>query len=140
MAGPHCRQVAALVGRGNPRPTNHNVPVIQPVELGLVKAEGDSFDVSCAVRIETNVTPANTFVVRACHAPMLLALGLVLITQRGIAHESGDLHENYVGAVERGERNLSLYNVWRLANGLGLLVADLVQDLPARKAKRATAS
>lgn len=54
--------------------------------------------------------------------------------------EKADLHENYVGAVERGERNLSLYNVWRLANGLGLPVADLVQDLPARKAKRAAAS
>ena len=54
--------------------------------------------------------------------------------------EKADLHENYVGAVERGERNLSLYNVWRLANGLGLPVADLVQDLPARKAKRATSS
>ena len=47
-----------------------------------------------------------------------------------------DLHENYVGAVERGERNLSLYNVWRLAGGLGLSVAELVQDLPARKGKR----
>ena len=54
--------------------------------------------------------------------------------------EKADLHENYVGAVERGERNLSLYNVWRLAHGLGLPVAVLVQDLPARNAKRATAS
>ena len=54
--------------------------------------------------------------------------------------EKADLHENYVGAVERGERNLSLYNVWRLANGLGWPVADLVQDLPARKAKRTAAS
>ena len=50
--------------------------------------------------------------------------------------EKADLHENYVGAVERGERNLSLYNVWRLAGGLGLPVADLVQDLPARMGKR----
>ncbi|WP_236748634.1 helix-turn-helix domain-containing protein [Acidovorax carolinensis] len=54
--------------------------------------------------------------------------------------EKADLHENYVGAVERGERNLSLYNVWRLAGGLGLSVAELVQDLPARKAKRTAAS
>ena len=54
--------------------------------------------------------------------------------------ERSDLHENYVGAVERCERNLSLYNVWRLASGLGLPVADLVQDLPARKSKRAAAS
>lgn len=49
--------------------------------------------------------------------------------------ERADLHENYVGAVERGERNLSLYNVWRLANGLGLSASDLVQDLPRRKGK-----
>lgn len=46
-----------------------------------------------------------------------------------------DLHENYVGAVERGKRNLSLYNVWRLASGLGLPVADLVKDLPIREGK-----
>jgi transcriptional regulator with XRE-family HTH domain len=52
-----------------------------------------------------------------------------------ILAERADLHENYVGAVERGERNLSLYNVWRLAAGLGLSANDLVQDLPRRKGK-----
>ena len=54
--------------------------------------------------------------------------------------EKSDLHDNYVGAVSRVVRNLSLYNVWRLAGGLGLSVADLVQDLPARKGKRTAAS
>jgi len=47
--------------------------------------------------------------------------------------ERADLHPNYVGAVERGERNLSLYNIWRLAHGLGLSAADLMQALPTRK-------
>lgn len=52
--------------------------------------------------------------------------------------ERADLHERYVGSVERGERNLSLFNVWRLANGLGITPADLVQDLPkpAKKARK----
>ena len=50
--------------------------------------------------------------------------------------DRADLHPNYVGAVERGERNLSLYNVWRLAHGLGLSAAELMQALPARKTSR----
>ena len=50
--------------------------------------------------------------------------------------ERADLHANYVGAVERGERNLSLYNIWRLAQGLGLAADELMQELPARKGKR----
>lgn len=49
--------------------------------------------------------------------------------------ERADLHANYVGAVERGERNLSLYNIWRLANGLDLSADALMQELPARQAK-----
>ena len=49
--------------------------------------------------------------------------------------ERADLHANYVGAVERGERNLSLYNIWRLANGLDLSAEALMQELPARQAK-----
>lgn len=44
--------------------------------------------------------------------------------------ERADLHERYVGSVERGERNLSLFNIWRLAHGLGITTAELVQDLP----------
>ena len=47
--------------------------------------------------------------------------------------DRADLHANYVGAVERGERNLSLYNVWRIAHGLGIAPADLMQALPERK-------
>ena len=47
--------------------------------------------------------------------------------------DRADLHANYVGAVERGERNLSLYNVWRIAHGLGVTPADLMQELPERE-------
>ena len=47
--------------------------------------------------------------------------------------DRADLHANYVGAVERGERNLSLYNVWRIVHGLGVAPADLMQALPERE-------
>lgn len=46
--------------------------------------------------------------------------------------DRADLHANYVGAVERGERNLSLYNIWRIAHGLGVAPAELMQSLPER--------
>ena len=79
----------------------------------------------------------------ADRSPVLKAFGQAVrecrsargFSQEGFAHYCG-LDRSYMGGVERGERNLSLYNVWRLANGLGLPVADLVQDLPARKGKR----
>ncbi|MFC0713677.1 helix-turn-helix domain-containing protein [Cellulomonas biazotea] len=40
------------------------------------------------------------------------------LTQEGFAHDVG-LHRTYVGSVERGERNVSLDAIWRLAEGLG---------------------
>jgi transcriptional regulator with XRE-family HTH domain len=58
-----------------------------------------------------------------------------LITIEQLAELTG-LHPNYVGSVERGERNLSLFNIWRLAGGLEVSVSQLVDTLPARVVKR----
>ena len=44
--------------------------------------------------------------------------------------ERAALDASYVGQVERGTRNLSLFNVWRLACGLGLSVEQLMEGLP----------
>ena len=49
--------------------------------------------------------------------------------------EKADLHENYVGAVERGERNVSLFNIWRLAHALKVEASQLMTGLPAPKAR-----
>lgn len=38
-------------------------------------------------------------------------------SQESFAQLAG-LHRTYVGAVERGERNVSLDAIWRLADGL----------------------
>ncbi|MDI3291860.1 helix-turn-helix transcriptional regulator [Polyangium sp. 15x6] len=42
--------------------------------------------------------------------------------------ELADLHPTYVGSVERGERNISVDNMDRLARALGLDVADLLRQ------------
>lgn len=57
-----------------------------------------------------------------------------LLTLEQVAEEAG-LHHNYVGSVERGERNVSLFNIWRIANALGLPAAALLDELPNRKTK-----
>lgn len=47
------------------------------------------------------------------------------MSQEELAHLAG-LHRTYVGSVERGERNVSIDNMERLAQALGLDVADLL--------------
>lgn len=44
------------------------------------------------------------------------------MTQEALASASG-LHWTYVGQVERGQRNVSLKNILRLARGLGVSAA-----------------
>lgn len=47
------------------------------------------------------------------------------ISQEELAHRSG-LHRTYVSSVERGERNVSLVNIAKLANALGVKPSDLM--------------
>jgi len=50
--------------------------------------------------------------------------------RRGISQEKlaglAGLHRTYVSGVERGERNISLANIERLARALGVPMSDLM--------------
>lgn len=42
--------------------------------------------------------------------------------------EKADLHRTYVGAVERGERNICLVNIFKLADALSVKAKDLFDE------------
>jgi transcriptional regulator with XRE-family HTH domain len=46
-------------------------------------------------------------------------------TQQDLADQSG-FHKNYIGMVERGERNISLRNIEMLAKAFGMTVSNLL--------------
>ena len=46
-------------------------------------------------------------------------------SQEELGERSG-LHRNYVGGIERGERNVGLENIDRLASALGVRPRDLL--------------
>ena len=49
------------------------------------------------------------------------------LSQAALALKCG-LDRTYVGGVERGERNISLLNIQRIARGLGLPIRDLFHN------------
>ena len=68
--------------------------------------------------------------------PILIEFGLRLrqlrkakgYSQEGFALECG-LDRSYVGAIERGERNLSLRNIRIIAHRLGITLSELFAEL-----------
>lgn len=44
--------------------------------------------------------------------------------------ERADLHRNYIGGIERGERNVALENIVRLAKALSVSPKELFVDFP----------
>ena len=48
------------------------------------------------------------------------------LTQEQFAQKCG-LHKNYIGMIERGERNPSLINIEVIAKGLELTIAKLMK-------------
>jgi transcriptional regulator with XRE-family HTH domain len=68
--------------------------------------------------------------------PVLVAFGKrlrQLRVKRGLSQEqlafAADLDRSYVGGVERGERNISLQNIKKLAQALDVSISELSRGI-----------
>jgi len=70
-----------------------------------------------------------------CEAQLLFAANVrrfrkaQSISQEKLAEFAG-LHTNYISSVERGERNISICNIERIARGLGVAMPELLSHQP----------
>lgn len=56
---------------------------------------------------------------------MRIAQGL---SQENLAQKSG-LHRTYIGGIERGERNISLENIQKIAHALSCTICQLFETI-----------
>jgi transcriptional regulator with XRE-family HTH domain len=57
------------------------------------------------------------------------------LSQEELADRAG-VHRTYISSVERGQRNVSLENIFGLATALGVDPRDLIAPLPTKKGLR----
>ena len=50
------------------------------------------------------------------------------LSQEVLAQKAG-LHRTYIGGVERGERNVSLINIEKIASALNLSIVDIIEGI-----------
>ncbi|HDR4914383.1 TPA: helix-turn-helix transcriptional regulator [Bacillus cereus] len=43
--------------------------------------------------------------------------------------ELSNIHTNHIGAIERGEKNVTIESLAKIANGLGIALEELFRDL-----------
>lgn len=73
--------------------------------------------------------------IQKCEAQLLFAANVrrfrkaQSISQEKLAEFAG-LHTNYISSVERGERNISICNIERIARGLGVAMPELLSHQP----------
>lgn len=48
------------------------------------------------------------------------------LSQEDLA-EKANLHRTYIGMIERGEKNITLINIEKISNALGISIAELFQ-------------
>lgn len=72
----------------------------------------------------TSDDPDSARVVLACNLRKLRADRL--LSQEALAHLAG-VHRNYLGGIERCERNVGIDNLEKLSKALGVGIADLLR-------------
>ncbi len=56
-------------------------------------------------------------------------------SQEELAFECG-LHRTYIGAVERGEYNITLLTLRRITDTLGISLIDAIQSISTRRSRK----
>lgn len=66
---------------------------------------------------------------------LLVSVGAALRKHRTALRLSQDrfadelrMHRAYYAAVERGKKNVTLHTLWRLSQGLGVRISDVIRD------------
>lgn len=87
---------------------------------------------------KTDASPVTSLQPKKIDAQLLFASNMKRIrlakslTQEKVA-EYAELHKNYISSVERGERNISICNIERIARALGVPMAELLSPPPPQE-------